>query len=155
MTSKLSPAEFRTLQQQWYKKLEEDGFKDIEQEDGRLRSWASWFQTHYTAEGYALKENYYYLATNFLGEYTFPSDFYRRIWGLHCEGYSTRRITNWFRARGEYCQKDKANQIINFLRQEMLKKHKGKCSEAVIIQLELKLTDGKKRTHTHKRIQTG
>jgi hypothetical protein len=82
-------AEFAALQSQWYGALRGEGFVDIEGADGleepggrRRRERVDW---EATAE-------YYRMAGVFLHDHQFESAIERRIWELHCEGMSHRRI---------------------------------------------------------------
>ena len=77
--TKYNTKEFKQLQEEWYKKLENEGFVDIErttsirglrkeQYDGRAKyGWASreWNQS---------KLEYYYLAEHFLNNYNFKKN---------------------------------------------------------------------------------
>lgn len=89
----------KKLQLKWYLKLKEEGFKDIEDSQGRLISSANhnlgltrlrlWRRS---------KEEYYRLATGLLFEGKFPKgralseEHYKAVWALHVEGMSYREI---------------------------------------------------------------
>jgi len=93
------------LTKKWYRKLEETGFKDIEDQEGRLKSWTG----HVLHDEFAepLPENhkkesskihktsqqeYYRLVGQCLFDKTFPSKDYRKTWQLHAEGLSYKEI---------------------------------------------------------------
>src|SRR5271166_5977613 len=91
---------FKELQAKWYKKLEKEGFEEIEQEDGNLKHWSSRvFAAKFNGvffedkkSYYESVETYYRTAGHFLNEYDFKSDKDRLIWELHSEGFSVREI---------------------------------------------------------------
>lgn len=86
---------FKKLQEHWYKKAAKAGFEDIEQndEEQRLKKWHStYLQQRYTPEAYAAAERYYHLASDYLHNGTFDSTKDKRIWELHTEGLTFRKI---------------------------------------------------------------
>ncbi len=88
--------EFQKLQAQWYKKLEEDGFKDIEQADGKLKTWSSRFVHDRVQELGEEREPYYALCTQFLNEHLFDNRFEQIIWEYHTNGLSSKEIAKVF-----------------------------------------------------------
>lgn len=90
--------EFKELQATWYKKLEESGFDDAEnQKNGisYLRSWHStYFQTKHSPDRFQAKEVYYQIASRMLHTHPFPSVFEECVWMLHVEGTSLREIAS-------------------------------------------------------------
>jgi DNA-binding MarR family transcriptional regulator len=81
----------KSLQAEWYKKLEEEGFVDIEKD----------FQFHSTKLYHAVKkdnkmikeqETYYSKAFEFLELYDFKNITEKQIWMLHTNGESCRSI---------------------------------------------------------------
>lgn len=98
------PKDYKTLRDQWYKKLEKAGFEDIEDvKTDMLKSWSSKFtrvdkDTHRTRAQNSLverkaKQRYYQLATYFLNDYAFESNLDKIIWEYHTEGISVRDIS--------------------------------------------------------------
>ncbi len=90
------------LKDKWYAKLEREGFNDIEQEDGRLKSWSMHFvQARYgnTAE-FEAKQDYYRLAGQLLHEHKFESELEKLIWEKHCEGETVRGIVTMLKKLG-------------------------------------------------------
>ena len=89
---------YRKLKQIWYKKLKNSGFNDIESErfpdkefKGGSTNWkfnSAWT----TAYSMQQKQDYYYLATDFMNTYTFDSKVHEAIWAYHAEGLSMRGI---------------------------------------------------------------
>jgi len=84
--------EFETLKDQWYKKLEDSGFDDIEQDEFKLKAWSSQLFIHSTQTSWEAKAIYYQMATNFLEEYKFSSKLDQIIWEYHANGLGVREI---------------------------------------------------------------
>lgn len=82
--------EFKKLQKKWYKKLEDEDFNDVEQDEEYLKQFAR-IDTRYCGPIEA-KIEYYRLATHFLNDYKFLSRFEYTIWMYHTEGISARNI---------------------------------------------------------------
>lgn len=84
----MDPTQFKKLKLEWYKKLAKSGFRDIENENGRMDIGKSLHNIvqKYDQNSYAEKEEYYRLAGRFLWDYPFPSKQERLIWELHSEG---------------------------------------------------------------------
>lgn len=92
---KPKPTSFKKLQEIWYKKAAKAGFVDIEQNDDeeRLKKWHStYMQQRYTPQMYAAEERYYQLATDYLTNGTFDTATHKKIWELHTEGWTFRKI---------------------------------------------------------------
>lgn len=86
--------DFKDLQSQWNDKLKDDGFEDIEQDDGNLKRWDSvFFKINQNDVQFEAKETYYRLAGNFLYEHKFANELERTIWKMHSTGESLRHIT--------------------------------------------------------------
>lgn len=101
----MDPKQFQQLKRKWYKKLAATGFKDIEDEYGRLRSNNDaeyddeWLRTADrkvklgNSEGAYTplvnknaRAEYYRLASQYIWTAKFLTRTHRRIWELHCEG---------------------------------------------------------------------
>lgn len=77
----------------WYKKLEREGFNDIEQDEDNLKVWSSVFSKRHSIEQIQAKQVYYQMATNFLEDYEFGIRREEIIWAYHSEGISYRNIS--------------------------------------------------------------
>lgn len=113
--------EFKDLQTKWYKKLEQSGFKDAEQDDGHLKVWHShFFKVRWNSDKFHAKEDYYRLTAQFLHDYTFANDRERTIWQLHSEGKSIRSIVKTLKDQGYKASKDSVHLVIKQISQEMI-----------------------------------
>lgn len=82
----------KQLQTQWYKKLKDKGFKDIERADGKLREYDS-LRWHKSSLSNAFAtQRYYELARQLLWTFPFPSLREKAIWRHHSEGASVAEI---------------------------------------------------------------
>lgn len=113
---------FSELQDYWYDKLKDLGFKEIEQKKKPggpdfLKIWHhSYFQKRYSPERFRSKEQYYRLASQFFNDYSFPTLIESQIWELHSEGVPMRLISE--RLTIKTCQ---VFQTIRELKQKMIK----------------------------------
>lgn len=76
----------KILQQEWYDKIKQDGFKDIEKPSGRLSNTSPKHKITISAT-----LSYFDICQDFLNRYYFTSDLDLEIWQLHCEGFSRRQ----------------------------------------------------------------
>jgi hypothetical protein len=95
LSSPFKSPEFQKLFQHWNKVLEEDGFKDAEDfslPEAPLKSWHS--KKWVSGEAHMSEStNYYDMASELLHNgFSFKNDLYRRVWELHCQGMSVRKI---------------------------------------------------------------
>lgn len=94
----------KELERLWYQKLAKEEFKDIEDTargDRPLRQWHSFI---FPAKDKALREaitKYYEAAAELLQTRKFESQEYRRIWQLHCEGFTYKEIQVEFKKKGK------------------------------------------------------
>lgn len=139
----MSNKSFKSLQKQWYKKLEESGFHDIESSEDFLKSYSlDIVQNHdhvaesnspYIAEKKEgmikskslvreAKMYYYRIAEHFLYYNRFHSKLQKEIWQKHSEGESYRNIAKFLNTLGlkEKYNKDKVAKIIKKLVIKML-----------------------------------
>lgn len=84
---------FKKLKKDWYGKLVQSGFVDIENEDGSLKA-----EVHPRTISRALKDKesrevYYQMAQEFLAIHKFLDRLDKEIWGLHCTGLGARKIS--------------------------------------------------------------
>lgn len=93
---KISKKQFKELESEWYSKLKEAGFNDIEdtkREDRPLKEWhISRFRNSSNDVRNRFKAEYYIEASRFLEEFDFKNDKERVVWQLHSAGHSTREI---------------------------------------------------------------
>jgi hypothetical protein len=95
--------DYPKLKKIWYKKLKDSGFNDIETPSGDLKggslNWRfnSAFAVRYS---HASRQEYYYLANQFLESHNFESELHRTIWTYHTEGTSTRDIAKILKDAG-------------------------------------------------------
>jgi hypothetical protein len=101
--------EFVELQEQWYKKLKDSGFNDIEQDENYLLTSAyNMFNPNRNKVGSIQgvvdrmnsKAEYYRLAGHFLHEFKFPTELEKEIWDLHSQGISHRNIILKLKQKG-------------------------------------------------------
>jgi len=89
--------QFKKLQQKWYKKLEADGFKDIENTsdpDQPLTHFdCAYFQTKHNPLDFELRQRYYELASQLLHDFNFRNRIDKKIWKLHSEGVRASDIS--------------------------------------------------------------
>ena len=91
----MSDDEFKALQKKWYGKLAKQGFEDIEdtnREDKPLKSLHNHRFYLIPVEQRLATESYYEMARQLLNEYKFKNSTHKRIWELHCQGLSRRKI---------------------------------------------------------------
>lgn len=155
LSSQYKTKKFKKLKDEWYKKLEKDGFVDAEDGD-LLKEWQSaYFQIRHEPEIFSIQQSYYYEASHFLNIFAFPSELEKKIWALHVEGKSYREIALMLKADQtthssycssivcdlfcpvaamdeqklfEYLNKDKVSAIINRIK-EAMKQHLKKIPE--------------------------
>lgn len=86
--------EFRRLQKTWYRKIKNDGFKDIESENGlSLKEWNSnFFKNRLVYIKYQCTLQYYQKGSEILQTYSFENQYEKKIWQLHMEGMTVRQI---------------------------------------------------------------
>lgn len=88
--------DFKKIQKEWYSKLKESGFDDIEVEEKgkiRLKKWDSvYFFCRHTSDEFFMKKKYYEMVTDFLNSYPFDREQDRTVWKFHSEGLTVRAI---------------------------------------------------------------
>lgn len=95
MGSPFRTPEFLRLFKLWNRKLERSGHREIEDftlRDPPLKTWEStrWNSTDSIQNEW--RQQYYEMAESLLRLYPFKSKEHKRIWQLHCEGFSVRKI---------------------------------------------------------------
>lgn len=92
--------EFKKLQAEWYKKLEDSGFEDIEPHENTLKSWSLEIGRKLNQERPLVmqaKLDYYGMARSFLHDYHFNTETDKEIWERHSEGtgvFAIAKLTN-------------------------------------------------------------
>lgn len=88
--------EFRSLEKQWYDRLKQGGFEDIEDTRSSRRYLKEWdfnfFRMSFNEITYQATIEYYSQAKKILKEYPFKRKIDRTIWNLHTQGVSCRKI---------------------------------------------------------------
>lgn len=119
---------FVDLQKEWYAKLKQTGFKDIEffhadgnSTDGLLRNSIGSLMASYTPEG----EYYFRKARWFLQHHRFSSPREKRIWALHCEGMQNPGI-----GKIMGCSKEPIRKVVNRVRLQMKHDRRFEAIEA-------------------------
>jgi transposase-like protein len=109
----------------WYKKLENSGFVDIEQDEDNLKKWSSVFTAEvgkHSLELWKIKAEYFQMATNFLEEYKFDNNVEKVIWEYHANGLSIREIADLLkkaRVKSVGVKKSNVSLIIKRLKNSM------------------------------------
>lgn len=88
---------FIQLQKEWYKRLKDSGFNDLESFDTEgqpndLLKTDVRIDTKKSVNIYQAKQDYYRFAGQFLYDYNWQNALERLIWELHSEGFSSREI---------------------------------------------------------------
>lgn len=101
VSSPFKTPEFRELFQKWNQILEDEGFGDAEDFSlpvPALKQWHNlkWKNPSQTLSADRIKDikRYYDLADKMLETFVFKSPTHRRIWELHCDGLSIRKIAD-------------------------------------------------------------
>lgn len=123
MSSPFRTPEFLELKNKWYKKLEDKGFKDVEQDEDHLKQWhSSYFKHPSHVISFEAKEEYYRLAGQFTYEHKFKNKTESFIWQQHSDGVTMPKIVDKFRKKGIKINLAKVHGIIHRLADEMIKK---------------------------------
>lgn len=101
------------LQREWYKKLKDDGFEDIEYFDGQMeprdilyKDGVKAFKVFKDSPGkYESTLDYYCEAGKFYHDHNFDILLDKEIWFLHSEGHPYRAIANELTAPYQYVLK--------------------------------------------------
>lgn len=90
--SSFNSKEFKKLKAKWYKKLEKSGFEDVERDEFNFKVDGKEIFRKKVQATKQSKEDYYYLASCFLHEHTFPDELSKIIWEYHANGLSKYSI---------------------------------------------------------------
>ena len=91
-------SDYEKLRAVWYKKLEREGFEDIETDENNLKSWTA-TKVRRSQDLWQAKEAYYQMAANLLNDYKFESNVEKWIWEYHADGVSVRDIVKLLKRR--------------------------------------------------------
>lgn len=118
----MKKTEFNKLKSEWYKRLAESGFEDIEQDEIYLKRGTSLIdRRRVTWESQA---EYYQMATYFLNEYKFESNLERAMWEYHMNAISVRDIAQTLgEVLKKYIPRMNVWRVINRLERAMFKKY--------------------------------
>lgn len=122
------------LQREWYQKLKDDGFKDIEYFDANMNPQDMMYReaTKFAVasiDTFTSTEQYYIEARQFLHSYSFSTDIDKQIWELHSDGVSYRKIA--IQLQTYY---PKVFKTINKYKKILLKQH-GKDTKEVLVEV--------------------
>lgn len=87
--------EFKELQAEWNKKLEQSGHKEIEDYDHPdvpLKRWDSLKLKRWHPDVFLAKQTYYSKAQEMVDTFPFESELDKTVWHMHSEGYVAREI---------------------------------------------------------------
>lgn len=111
---------FKSLQDDWDKKLEESGFEDIETRDGEYSVEPQKFKTNKSKFTGGI--DHYQYCQSILQNYRFPEgpkgDLHRAIFEHYAEGRTMSEIESWIKTQDtKPLSRMRINQIINQIKQ--------------------------------------
>lgn len=113
----------KKLTKLWYGKLKESGFDDIEDtrhKDSPLFVWHSLKWQQCSPEKVEAIQTYYAQANDLLNTYEFENETHRKIWELHCEGASKRKIERTISSYEKTYKREQIGNIINLIASTIL-----------------------------------
>jgi hypothetical protein len=111
-------ANFNKTQKEWYKKLKESGFHDIEYKDGSVEQAVPNYLRRRKDVAFQIEsvQAYYRLAEHFLNEHKFKDNIEKAIWEYHANGLSIRETCAALKtARVKKCSRSKIGSIVQHL----------------------------------------
>lgn len=118
--------QFKQLQAQWYKKLADSGWQDIEhikyQDTPYLRKHSMGCISSCVRAYYSQADTYYRLASGWIWHGTFDDDWDKWVWTQHAQGHSEREIVNMLdkpSAPFDSCSRFPINTAINRVKEQM------------------------------------
>lgn len=119
MAPKNKKSEFKKLQKEWYDKLKQSGFDDIEKNDPNGDYYLSPLPSILKDKNYVggrprwkIQEEYYSMARHFATNYIFPTELEATIWTYHSEGIGCRNISKLLKEVNINVCKSKINMLI-------------------------------------------
>jgi hypothetical protein len=91
----MSNEELKQLEHEWYSKLLQDGFMDIENTNHPERPLQTWHNLKFrdvSQDEMDAKLKYYSKAKDLLNTYPFENEIHQKIWELHSDGITARKI---------------------------------------------------------------
>ena len=85
--------EYQEQKEIWYKRLKDDGFKDLEHDDGTINIGVPRSMQGQDAELRQLVQDYYCMCYYFLNSHRFENELEKVVWEYHTEGLSVRDIS--------------------------------------------------------------
>lgn len=114
------PKTYEQLRTVWYKKLAKAGFEDVEYDETRIKDGSSKFRRSVAILNWESKNEYYYLAAQFLNDYKFESHLERIVWEYHSNGLSKMDIVNTInKTKTVHMYRTKVYRILKRLIEEM------------------------------------
>lgn len=110
---------YEELRDEWYAKLKDGGFQDIEDKQGRILEWSSRFNAKHDQVDMDAKLAYAQMADRFLDEYKFDTDLEKTIWAYHANAISVRDIAVMLQKVGINYHKDKVHGVVKKLKKSM------------------------------------
>ena len=90
----MNKKDFKELQQEWYKKLKEEGFEDLELDNTLTPVKHGLTKQEYKIADLSAKMEFARFGGQFLHDYTFRNEFEKTVWELHLEGNNQRETAN-------------------------------------------------------------
>lgn len=115
-------ADIKALQKEWYKKLRDSGFVDIEQDCNQELSvfHSNKFKFQCSPDKVAETIAYFSAAEQLLTNYDFDNETHKTIWRLHCTGLSQRKIEKAIQKLTPNYKREQIQKIVNFIAQSIL-----------------------------------
>lgn len=110
---------YEELRDEWYAKLKDGGFQDIEDKQGRILEWSSRFAAKHDQVDMDAKLAYAQMADRFLDEYKFDTELEKTIWAYHANAISVRDIAVMLQKVGINYHKDKVHGVVKKLKKSM------------------------------------
>lgn len=85
--------EFIELKDQWYQKLKEEGFEDLEDESQYIKKIQHLHFFRWTPLKIQTQRDYYIHCEYFLNSHSFKKEQHRKIWELYTKGVPFRKIS--------------------------------------------------------------
>lgn len=118
MNNPFDTPEMRKLRTEWDEKLKKSGFVDAEDrshKDCPLKTWHSFKWRSIHKDKREAINTYFEKAAKILTTYCFENPTHKRIWELHCEGYSKRKIEAEIKSLTPTYKREQIGNIIAFI----------------------------------------
>lgn len=114
--------QFNRLEKHWYGKLQASGFNDIEDHSRRDRPLKAWHTFRFKYANITVRANceeYFNDAKELLHTYKFKNDTHKRIWELHAQGFSKRKIEQAIKHLKKRYRREQIGNIIRIIAKEI------------------------------------